>query len=596
MSTAILQSADVAERHYKWPDDPYKGLTYYGRDDVPLFAGRAIDVQRVAHILASGSTRILLLHGSTGCGKSSLLRAGLIPFLENQIGRFNFAKELKSGDTALLVRSTHDPLLELAIRAYGVAVAIINSQGSDASERAHSDETSAAPSRSTSSLRHESTEELERFANEPIIDLEKYPTLAKFTKAVAKDPERLVDLIGRIAYFRPRTQALVIDQAEEVLILKPGPEGEAARRQFFMFLVYLSLSSINFRLIVAFRTEYHGRFYALLKGSGADSVSLEDYYLGDLTGRDLLDAIKRPCSTDEIPGYGVPRDHYQFTYEEDLPELIVRDLKRMLTSGMLPALQIVCRRLYHKAKTTGKVHGLWIIRRKDYGELGGIQGQIDLHLQEALEQCCQTFGNFGYKLFESKFESMRWRDVLSALAKPQSDGSITTDVKLASALSELAENRGCRMTFEEVMTFLAREEWKIVRPVELTKVATNEKVQCYSLGHDVLGGVLERWRLGRQKDRTGIKKALIIWGVLISISSLYLMFQFSRMQVGWFIGIAGIVLGISLGLLAAIPDTKRFSVLNRSIYGFFSNLRGLQRLGNVGAIERELAQAQAHRF
>jgi hypothetical protein len=131
-------------------------------------------------------------------------------------------------------------------------------------------------------------EDLARWASESVIDFEKYPTLAKFTTAVADDPERLVDLIGRIAYFRPRTQALVVDQAEEVLTLKPGPDGDAARRRFFMFLAYLSLSSINFRLIVAFRTEYHGRFYATLKGGGVDAVSVEDTTYATLPARNSL--------------------------------------------------------------------------------------------------------------------------------------------------------------------------------------------------------------------------------------------------------------------------------------------------------------------
>jgi hypothetical protein len=60
-----------------WPKDPYKGLTYYGPGDVPLFAGRDNDIDAVCGSIGLGNMRILLLHGLTGCGKSSFLRAGL---------------------------------------------------------------------------------------------------------------------------------------------------------------------------------------------------------------------------------------------------------------------------------------------------------------------------------------------------------------------------------------------------------------------------------------------------------------------------------------------------------------------------------------
>lgn len=589
-----MSNVKVARPEAKWPDDPYKGLAYYGREDMPLFAGRATDVQRVAHILGLGRTRILLLHGSTACGKSSFLRAGLIPFLESQIRRFSFAKESADQETALFVRSTHDPLLELASRAYEVGLTVATASGGESSAASAS---SAASERFPSRLKSRHAEDLERFASEPVIELEKYPTLAKFTTAVADDPERLVDLIGRIAYFRPRTQALVVDQAEEALTLRPGPEGDTARRRFFMFLAYLSLSSINFRLIVAFRTDYHGRLYAALKAGGVDAASVEDYYLSDLTGPDLLEAITRPCSTDEVPGYGVPRAHYNFYYEEGLPEIIARDLERTpLTGGSLPVLQLVCRRLYQKAKSLPQVRGTWVIRHKDYRDLGGIQGQIDSHLQQALERCCEKFK---LRLLEAKLESMRWRDVLSELAKPQADGSITTDVKRAEILCETAKFRGCKMPFEQVMSFLARDEWRIVRPVELTQVTTSVKLQCYSLGHDVLGSVLERWRNGRQKDRTGIRKGLVFSGVLLIIVSFYVASLLPEMGVGAALlsraRVAGIVLGVCVCLLAAIPDSRRFRLLYRPVFGLVSDLRGLQRLTSSSTVEREFGRPLAAR-
>ena len=47
-----------------------------------LFDGRDDDVARFAMILDRPETRVLVLHGESGVGKTSFLRAGLIPYLE----------------------------------------------------------------------------------------------------------------------------------------------------------------------------------------------------------------------------------------------------------------------------------------------------------------------------------------------------------------------------------------------------------------------------------------------------------------------------------------------------------------------------------
>ena len=56
------------------PEKPYRSLHYYERADRPLFAGRDGDVIRVARMLGDAGTRLLVLHGESGCGKSSFLR------------------------------------------------------------------------------------------------------------------------------------------------------------------------------------------------------------------------------------------------------------------------------------------------------------------------------------------------------------------------------------------------------------------------------------------------------------------------------------------------------------------------------------------
>ena len=58
---------------------PYKGLAAYEPEDAPLFRGRADLVERLVALLVDSS--LLVVSGSSGAGKSSVVRAGLLPAL-----------------------------------------------------------------------------------------------------------------------------------------------------------------------------------------------------------------------------------------------------------------------------------------------------------------------------------------------------------------------------------------------------------------------------------------------------------------------------------------------------------------------------------
>jgi hypothetical protein len=72
-------------------DPPYRGLRYFDPADADLFFGREVLVDqlalRLARLLERGarSPRLLAVVGASGSGKSSLLRAGLIPAM-SQVG------------------------------------------------------------------------------------------------------------------------------------------------------------------------------------------------------------------------------------------------------------------------------------------------------------------------------------------------------------------------------------------------------------------------------------------------------------------------------------------------------------------------------
>lgn len=80
MSTA---NADVFA--VSLPPRPYPGLRPFEKDEWPIFFGRERMADAVvAHLLGR---RLLVVHGDSGCGKSSLVRAGVLPRLEQECAR-----------------------------------------------------------------------------------------------------------------------------------------------------------------------------------------------------------------------------------------------------------------------------------------------------------------------------------------------------------------------------------------------------------------------------------------------------------------------------------------------------------------------------
>ncbi len=78
---------------------PYKFLDYYTEQDAKLFFGRETEIESIcSQILAR---RSFILHGRSGVGKSSIIRAGIAPRLKAQ------------GHLAFVIRSFTDPLGEM---------------------------------------------------------------------------------------------------------------------------------------------------------------------------------------------------------------------------------------------------------------------------------------------------------------------------------------------------------------------------------------------------------------------------------------------------------------------------------------------------
>lgn len=74
---------------------PYKFLDYYTEQDAALFFGRETDIETICSKILGHRT--FILHGRSGVGKSSIIRAGLLPVLKRQ------------GNTVYVIRSFANP-------------------------------------------------------------------------------------------------------------------------------------------------------------------------------------------------------------------------------------------------------------------------------------------------------------------------------------------------------------------------------------------------------------------------------------------------------------------------------------------------------
>lgn len=86
---------------------PYLGLHFFTEDDAPLFFGREVETQWLLEKFLT--TRILTIIGASGSGKSSIVRAGLVPAIRASLH--------KHGSALQLVDSVphSDPIEDLAL-------------------------------------------------------------------------------------------------------------------------------------------------------------------------------------------------------------------------------------------------------------------------------------------------------------------------------------------------------------------------------------------------------------------------------------------------------------------------------------------------
>jgi WD40 repeat protein/transcriptional regulator with XRE-family HTH domain len=237
---------------------PYRGLLPFGESDAEVFYGRerlaAGLAVKVAARAADGG--LVVVTGASGSGKSSLLRAGLLPILAQ-------GQQIPGSDRwpRLVMTPTKDPLTELAARLAAVG-------GPDA--LAVRDGLARHPDQAHLAIRS-----------------------AVLAVAARRDEERPAsgDSAARLV--------LIVDQFEQVFTLNPDLGGEATRQAFITALCSAATSPVGpgqeppALVVLAVRGDFWDRCAAVPELVGA----LQDgqFVVGPMTESELRVAINGPA-------------------------------------------------------------------------------------------------------------------------------------------------------------------------------------------------------------------------------------------------------------------------------------------------------------
>ena len=454
----------VAERVRKarpLPDCPYLPLGAYGPEHRALFGGRDDDIARFALILDRPETRLLVLHGESAVGKSSFLRAGLIPFLEEDCLGYRFLRD-RSGDErghdaspVLFVRATDDP-------AGQIAQALV--------------EFAAKP------LRYSTPDGKTVHADLPAVlaesvGLPEPPTAADLAEQLLADPSQLARTLAFLAHALPVTPVLVVDQAEEMFTLARSPEEEHGRDRVLEMFRQVGERGGDFKLIVSLRTEYYGRLVSTLRRGLTDAEGVREYLLNDLDVPALVEVIRRPTLRERLPyAAEIPFEKYLgFEFDEEVPEAIARAVERHgRKDGVALLLQVVCAHLFERVGTRDDRR----VTGEDLRQVGGFEGALSRHAEDQIAALFPT----------EKYDRTQFQWLLTGLTLRQGDGTLTTDVCREDSLLRAW---GGRTPFDRVLSQAC--ELRLLRTTTRRLDGIHEE-RLVSLGHDALAKVAEPWR------------------------------------------------------------------------------------------------------
>jgi hypothetical protein len=323
------------ERH-----NPYLGLRAYEEYQSPLFFGRDRLVDELQRAVRSRPLTIVL--GASGTGKSSLVKAGLLPRLRESAGEEWILLEQPRS-----AAPEGEPSTPAAIRP------------------------GPAPLTSLASV-------------EPPPNAGP-PDLTRRSAAFRADPRAFAAELRRLADARPGARLLlVIDQLEELVTLcRDGRERD-------LFMAHLARALVElvdrFRLVITLRSDFEPLFQESALGTGSDPAGRRDDGRGPVTRSDPWLAARfvvPPMTQDELrEAIERPASAKVLYFEEGLVDSLINEVVQ--TPGALPLLSFTLSELYRNYLLRNPADRC--LTMSDYGQLGGVAGSLRRRATEIYDQ------------------------------------------------------------------------------------------------------------------------------------------------------------------------------------------------------------------
>ena len=304
---------------------PYRGLLPFGETDAGVFYGRERLAAQLAVKLAGRASAggLVVVTGASGSGKSSLLRAGLLPILA--LGR-----QIPGSDRwpRIVMTPTKDPLTELAARLAAIG-------GPDA--LAVRDGLARHPDQAHLAVR--SAVLAARRDGEP-----PWPG-----DGPGDGTARLV---------------LIVDQFEQVFTLNPDLGGQATRQAFITALCAAAANPVGPGLeppalvVIAVRGDFWDRCAAVPEL--ADALQDGQFVVGPMTESELRVAITGPAETAGL------------RIDPALTDTILGDLRAAGANGSAGVLPLLSQAM---ALTWEQREGAWLTSH-GYAQAGGVSHAV----------------------------------------------------------------------------------------------------------------------------------------------------------------------------------------------------------------------------
>jgi len=314
-------------------DNPYRGLHAFTEADAGDFFGREAFVERLVTAVCQGP--VVAVVGASGSGKSSVVRAGLLPRLRS--GPFPAATLQGEGveperDVRWLIadfRPGNDPFRALA----DALIPLIEPR-------------SNADARALQAQVHSTAQRL-REGELPLVDV---------VDRITRQAQRSHPYDSRVL--------LIIDHFEDLYTLCP----DLAMRRAFLDLLLQPLASItaypqNLVLLLSLRADFVGQ--ALSHRALADALQMGGLILGPMNRTELRRAIEEPAR-----GRGV-------IFEPGLVGRLLDDAGD--DPGNLPLLQFALTLLWERQVDGGLSHTA-------YEEIGGVAGALTSYADDVYEE------------------------------------------------------------------------------------------------------------------------------------------------------------------------------------------------------------------